>query len=159
MARSANGTIWVARDGRVSVLEHGHLRPLELSGAAAQNTYVMGIGASRDGGLWVAADGRVRKWKEEKWAEDLGLAPWETSAVTRWVETQEGVLFAGTADRGLYLLFPNQNGKPLHFDHAGGFPSDWVIFIVEDREGNVWSGTGTGLVLVDQTMWKQFPLR
>jgi ligand-binding sensor domain-containing protein len=125
MTRSVNGTIWVARDGRVSALEHGQLHPLELNGAATNNTYVMGIGASRDGGLWVAADGRIRKWKDEKWAADLGLTPWDTSPVTRWIETQKGVLAAGTADRGLYLLFQDQNEKPLHFDHASGFPSDW----------------------------------
>ena len=148
MTRSATGTIWVARDGRVSALEHGRLRPLVLDGAASQNTYVMGIGASRDGGLWVAADGRVRKWQDGKWTEDLGPTPWDTSPVTRWIETKEGVLFAGTADRGLYLLFPNQYEKPLHFDRARGFPSDWVISLWEDREGNLWSGTGTGLVVV-----------
>lgn len=147
MAHSANGTIWVARDGRVSVLEHGQLHPLDLNGAAITNTYVMGIGASRDGGLWVVADSRVRKWKEGKWSADLGSTPWEASPVTRWIETQTGVLAAGTADRGLFLLFPNQNEKPLHFDHAGGFPSDWVISLWEDREGNLWSGTGTGLVV------------
>jgi signal transduction histidine kinase/ligand-binding sensor domain-containing protein len=148
MTRSVNGTIWVARDGRVSALEHGQLRPLELNGAATNNTYVMGIGASRDGGLWVAADGRIRKWKDEKWAADLGLTPWDTSPVTRWIETQKGVLAAGTADRGLYLLFQDQNEKPLHFDHASGFPSDWVISLWEDRERNLWSGTGAGLVVV-----------
>ena len=148
LARSANGTIWVARDGRVSALEHGQLHPLDLNGAAATNTYVMGIGTSRDGGLWVAADSRVRKWQDGKWVEDLGLTPWEASPVTRWVETQKGVLAAGTADRGLYLLFPGQNEKPLHFDHAGSFPSDWVISLWEDREGNLWSGTGAGLVVV-----------
>ena len=151
MTRSANGTIWVARDGRVSVLEHGQLRPLELNGAATNNTYVMGIGASRDGGLWVVADRQIRKWKDEKWAEDLGLTPWDTSPVTpvtRWVETQKGVLVAGTATRGVYLLFPDQNEKPLHFDHASGFPSDWVISLCEDREGSLWAGTGGGGVVL-----------
>jgi signal transduction histidine kinase/ligand-binding sensor domain-containing protein len=148
MTRSAKGTIWVARDGRVSALEHGQLRPLDLNGTATNNTYVMGIGASRDGGLWVAADGRIRKWKDGKWSEDLGLTPWDTSPVTRWIETQKGVLVAGTADRGLYLLFPDQNEKPLHFDHASGFPSDWVISVCEDREGNLWAGTGGGGLVV-----------
>jgi signal transduction histidine kinase/ligand-binding sensor domain-containing protein len=151
MTRSASGTIWVARDGRISVLEHGQLRPLELNGAATNNTYVMGIGASRDGGLWVAADGRIRKWKDEKWVEDLGLTPWDTSPVTpvtRWVETQNGVLVAGTATLGVYLLFPGQNEKTLHFDHANGFPSDWVISLCEDREGSLWAGTGGGGVVM-----------
>ncbi len=151
MTRSASGTIWVARDGRVSVLEHGQLRALELNGAATNNTYVMGIGASRDGGLWVAADGRIRKWKDEKWVEDLGPTPWDTSPVTpvtRWVETQKGVLVAGTATRGVYLLFPGQNEKTLHFDHADGFPSDWVITLCEDHEGGLWAGTGGGGVVL-----------
>ena len=144
MTRSANGTIWVARDGRVSALEHGQLRPLKLNGTATNNTYVMGIGASRDGGLWVVADERIRKWKDEKWAEDLGPTPWDIAPVTRWIETQKGVLIAGTADRGLYLVFPDQNEKPLHFDHTSGLPSDWVISLCEDREGNCWVGTGGG---------------
>jgi signal transduction histidine kinase/ligand-binding sensor domain-containing protein len=148
LARSANGKIWVARDGRVSALEHGQLHPLDLNGAAATNTYVMGIGASRDGGLWIVADSRIRKWKDGRWTEDLGPTPWEASPLTRWIETQKGVLAAGTADRGLFLLFPGQREMPLHFDHAGGFPSDWVISLWEDREGNLWSGTGAGLVVV-----------
>ncbi len=148
MTRSANGTIWVARDGRVSALEHGQLRPLELNGTATNNTYIMGIGASRDGGLWMAVDGRIRKWKDGKWAEDMGPTLWDPSPVTRWIETQKGVLVIGTADRGLYLLFPDQNEKPLHFDHAGGFPSDWVISLCEDREGSLWAGTGGGGVVM-----------
>ena len=62
MTRSADGTIWVARDGRVSSLDHGQLHPLDWDEAGTNyNTYVMGIGASRDGGLWVAVDGGIRK--------------------------------------------------------------------------------------------------
>ena len=70
MARSPDGKIWVARDGRVSVLEHNQLRLLSLGGTAATYPYVQGIGASRDGGLWIACDGRIRKWKEGQWVED-----------------------------------------------------------------------------------------
>ena len=148
MTRSANGTIWVARDGRVSVLEHGQLRPLELNGAATNNTYVMGIGASRDGGLWVASDGRLRKWKEGEWAQDLGEAPWLLTALTRLMETRDGILLAGTSEHGLYLIFPGNAEKSLHLDHASGFPSDWVISLCEDREGNYWTGTGGGGLVV-----------
>ncbi len=143
MTRSAQGAIWVARDGRVSVLEQGHVRTLRFD-EAAPATYVQGIGASRDGGLWVASDGRIRKWKDDQWVEDLGNAPWGGSPVTRLVETRKGVLAAGTADHGLFLIFPGQNEKPMHFDHASGFPSDWIISLCEDQEGNLWVGTGGG---------------
>jgi len=148
MTRSTAGMIWVARDGRVSALEHGRLHTLRFDETAAA-TYVQGIGASRDGGLWVASDGRIRKWKDGMWVEDLGSAPWgAVSPVTRLVETRNGVLAAGTVDHGLYLVFPDQTEKPLHFDHASGFPSDWVISLCEDREGNLWVGTGGGGLVI-----------
>ena len=85
--------------------------PLGLT--AATYPYVQGIGASRDGGLWIACDGRIRKWKEGQWVEDLGNAPWGESPVTRLVETRNGVLAAGTADRGLFLIFPGQHAKAV----------------------------------------------
>ncbi len=149
MTRSANGAIWVARDGRVSALEHGQLHPLKPDRAGSNdNTYVMGIGASRDGGLYVAVGGRIRKWKYGDWAEDLGPAPWDVAPVTRWIETKKGVLVAGTADRGIFLLFPDRMENSQHFDNVAGFPSDWVISLCQDREGNLWSGTGSGLVMM-----------
>jgi signal transduction histidine kinase/ligand-binding sensor domain-containing protein len=144
LARSPNGKIWVARDGRVSVLERGQLRLLSLGVAGAAYPYVQGIGASRDGGLWVACDGRIRKWKDGKWVEDLGNAPWNWRIVSRLMETRNGTLAAGTADNGLFLFFTNHIDKPLNFDRTSGFPSDWIIALCEDREGNLWAGTGGG---------------
>ncbi len=147
MTRLAHGTIWIARDGRVSVLEHGQISSSRF-GETDANAYVQGIGASRDGGLWVASDGRIRKWKDGQWVEDLGNAPWGDTPVTRLVETSSGVLAAGTSDHGLYLVFPDNVKNPLHFDHASGFPSDWVISLCEDREGNLWAGTGGGGLVI-----------
>jgi signal transduction histidine kinase/ligand-binding sensor domain-containing protein len=148
MARSPDGIIWVARDGRVSVLERGQLRPLSLGGAGATYPYVQGIGASRDGGLWIACDGRIQKWKGGNWVEDLVIAPWGWSPISQLMESQNGVLVAGTADHGLFLVFPGQPEKSLHFDHTSGFPSDWVISLCEDQERNLWAGTGSGGLVI-----------
>ena len=147
LTQSPDGKIWVAREGRVSELEHGRLRAIDFD-TSNTNTYIQGIGASRDGGLWVASDGRLRKWKDGQWVVDLGAAPWGRHIVTSLMETRNGELCGATADFGLYLFFPGRDQKPLHFDHASGFPSDWVIFLCQDREGNTWSGTGAGLVMM-----------
>jgi ligand-binding sensor domain-containing protein len=147
MTSATNGTIWVARDGRVSVLRHGRLHAAEFEGVIT-NAYIQGIGASRDGGLWVASDGLLREWKNGQWVVDLGAAPWGWHDIaTVMMETRNGVLCAGTANHGLYMIFPGQMQTPLHFDRAGGFPSDWVISLCQDREGDIWSGTGAGLAM------------
>jgi signal transduction histidine kinase/ligand-binding sensor domain-containing protein len=148
MARSRSGTIWVARNGKVSVLTRGRLTALPFE-EAALNNYVQGICAARDGGLWVAGDRRVRKWKENRWTEDLGAVPWEEIPVHSFVETSRGVLAAGTSDHGFYLVFPGEPAETLNFTRTNGFPSDWVISLCEDHEGNLWVGTGgAGLVVV-----------
>ena len=36
----------------------------------------------------------------------------------------------------------------MHFDRTNGLPSDWVISLWEDREKNLWCGTGAGLVVI-----------
>ena len=150
MARSRSGTIWILRDGRVStfVLEQGQLTARPFDEAFANNS-VQGIGASQDGGLWVVNEGRIRKWKENKWTDDLGPCPWGGSPVHALIETKKGTLAVGTADHGIYLVFPGESGNVLHFGRTNGFPSDGVTSLLEDGEGNLWAGTsGGGLAVV-----------
>jgi signal transduction histidine kinase/ligand-binding sensor domain-containing protein len=149
MTRSAQGVIWVSRDGRVSVLEHDHLRPLLFDSTGYAYPYIPGIGACSDGGLWVSVDEQLRKWKDGRWAKNIGDALWGHGAVTRLLDLRNGMLAVGTPDNGLFLISPDQQAKPRHFNHASGFPSDWVSSLCEDREGNLWVGTGGGgLVLL-----------
>ena len=144
LARGQNGTIWVGREGAVSALKDGR-----LSAGLFTNLYVQGFCAARDGGFWVACNGELRKWKDGKWVADLGSAPWGWNIVPNFLETSTGVLTAGTSSFGLWLFFPGQTNTPaLHFARTNGLPSDWVISLGEDREKNLWCGTGGGLVLL-----------
>ena len=150
LTRSASGQIWVDREGRVSLLKQGQLQPV---GFAATNSetypYIQGIAASRDGGLWVACNSGIRKWKDGQWVADLGVAPWGWNIVANFAETSAGVLAGGTSSDGLWLFFADQTNTPaLHLDHTNGLPSDWVISLWEDREKNLWCGTGAGLVVI-----------
>ena len=150
LTRSASGQIWVNREGRVSLLKQGRLLPVEFPVPALEtNLYVQGIAASRDGGLWVACDGSIKKWGDGQWVADLGAAPWGEQALTRLMEAQNGTLVGGSSGDGIFLVFPGQtNTAFLHFDRANGLPSNWVISLWEDRENNLWCGTGAGLVVI-----------
>lgn len=142
MTRATNGVIWVARAGRVSRLSHGRLTPLDFP-EASTNTFVMGIGASRAGGLWIIGDGMVRLWNGNSWVSDGQLAPTGQTPVHNLTETKNHLLIAGTSDHGFYVFNP-ENDDAWQFNRANGFPSDWVISLAEDREGEFWVGTGGG---------------
>lgn len=150
LTRSANGEIWVDREGRVSLLKQGQLQPVDFGATTPDRyPYIQGIAASRDGGFWVACNSRVQKWKDGQWVADLGVAPWGWDVVANFVETSAGVLAGGTSGEGLWLFFTDPTNSPaLHLDHSSGLPSDWVISLWEDHEKNLWCGTGAGLVVV-----------
>jgi len=155
LARSPQGRIWVARDGRVSELDHGVLHPLEFA-FARTNTAVHGIGASRDGGLWVFFDGHFRKWRNDKWAKGEATAPWSFDPLTHLVEARDGRLVAGTSDRGLYVIAQGVAGEVTGFTRSNGFPADWIASVMEDREGNLWAGTGSaGLIRLRHAIIEQ----
>jgi ligand-binding sensor domain-containing protein/signal transduction histidine kinase len=140
MVRSPDGTIWIDREGVISGLNHARLTPLQIDG------YIQGICASRDGGLWVAYGSQVRKWKNGKWVTDPQPAPWGGNIITKFKELESGALAAGTPDNGLFIISSGQ--QTLHFNRTNHFPSDWILSLWEDREGNLWNGTGAGLVMM-----------
>ena len=145
--RSVDGRIWIGRNGVLSVLENGRFTPLPFDQVTLTNSYVQGICPSSDGGLWVLSDARLRKWKRNQWVEDLGVCPWQYAAVTRIIEMHNGWLAVGTSDLGLYLIKPH--GETVCLNHETGLQSDWVRSLFEDREGNLWVGTGAaGLVML-----------
>ena len=144
LARGLDGAVWIDREGVVSSLKAGKLT-VEVS----TNDYVQGICAARDGGFWVACNSSLRKWKDGQWTTNLNPAPWEWGIVPNLVETSTGSLAGGNSVAGLWLFSPDQTNTPAqHFDHTSGLPSDWVISMWEDREKNLWCGTGAGLVVI-----------
>jgi signal transduction histidine kinase/ligand-binding sensor domain-containing protein len=144
VAKNPQGGFWIQRDNDVSWLEEGKLRPLFEDSSPTR--YVQGIGAARDGGLWVMMDRRVREWKDQRWIkeDELGnkLAPWDWAPSSGALETKEGNLAIATPDYGLSLISPDH--EILQYCHSNGFTSDWVNAVCEDREGNLWVGTGNG---------------
>jgi ligand-binding sensor domain-containing protein/signal transduction histidine kinase len=138
LTRSHSGKIWVAHNGRVSELRDAALVPLPFT-EAFTNQYVAGLGASHDDGLWVVIGEQVRKWKDGVWTDDSRVAPWAPNPIHNLMETKLGTLAA--SGEGFALLRAGAE-KPLIFNRASGFASDWVLSLCEDREGNLWIGTG-----------------
>jgi ligand-binding sensor domain-containing protein len=138
------GKTWMLWNGKIWLLKGEHLEAAPFR-PGYTNGYVQGMGLGRDGGLWIASDGRVHEWKEAQWGKDLGMAAWGFGAtMSALIEMSGGGLAAGVVDQGLCLVRPDST--VLYFNRTNGLPSDWVRCLCEDREGDVWIGTGNGLV-------------
>ena len=145
MALDGRGKLWVMSGGQLAVLENDRLVTLSnTNDSNGVGGYVQGICPAHDGGLWVVSDGQVRKWDGQAMSENRGTNPCNATVVVM-LETKSGVLAMGTSNDGLYLLFPNR--MVIHFNHANGFPNDWIRCLQEDREGTLWVGAGNvGLI-------------
>jgi signal transduction histidine kinase/ligand-binding sensor domain-containing protein len=145
--RGTVGSIWVVENGTAARLAHGRLTPILFPPALSSN-YAQAVGAAAGGGVWVLCDNRIRRWVNDRWMDDRGEAP--HSGAHLLLELHDGVLAVGTLHEGLYLVFPD--GHRVHFDRRNGLPQDWVRFLYEDREKNLWVGTGSaGLVSIHAT--------
>ncbi|HEY3863452.1 MAG TPA: two-component regulator propeller domain-containing protein [Verrucomicrobiae bacterium] len=140
-----DGAVWVTRDGYASSLGHGELAPQPLDGPP-EDSYVQGICPSRDGHLWVASKNMVRKWNGAGWMDEGIAAPWQDAPLTAFIETQSGLLAAGTQDKGLYVVSPS--GEAVNFSRTRGLLNDWIRSLCSDREGNLWVATGGGGVAI-----------
>jgi signal transduction histidine kinase/ligand-binding sensor domain-containing protein len=146
IASDPGGHIWVMRNGMASALEQGSFVPRFDDGNPFV-TYVQGICSSRQGGTWVASEGRLRLIRPNQPTNSYGALPWDQRPLTAFLETSTGMLAAGTQDKGIYLLRPG--GAVLNLCRSNGLPTDWVSSLCEDREGNLWIGTGgNGLVMI-----------
>jgi signal transduction histidine kinase/ligand-binding sensor domain-containing protein len=145
MAKDGQGKLWITSGGQLARLETGRLTMLSnTNDSNGVGGYVQGICSGRDGGLWVVSDGQVRKWDGHAMSENRGTNPCNATVVAM-LETKSGALAMGTSNDGLYLLFSNRTF--LHFNHANGFPNDWIRCLHEDREGTLWVGAGNvGLI-------------
>ena len=142
LSRAVDGKLWVVSDGKVAVLENGALQPFEFEREQPGDYYERLLPA-RGGGVWVLAAGRLRKWHRGHWVARLAGCPEQPGVVTVLFETRAGSMLAGTLRDGLYVLTPG--AEIQHLCRTNGLSHDWVRALCEDREGNIWVGTGAGL--------------
>lgn len=142
LSQDASGRIWMVSSGVVVRLEGDEFVRMKFPDAADSDYYER-VAPARGGGLWIIGNGHIRKWVRDSWEVDLGEYPWgQGRTITAMVETRAGSVVVGTFD-GVYLFTPGS--ETLHFSRVNGLSHDWVRWICEDHEGNIWLGTGAGL--------------
>jgi PAS domain S-box-containing protein len=149
LANDTLGNIWLAGGAMVSrwptssdTYVPAALNPAEnfngvvaLAGGPDGSVWVGLVHAGRGGGLQQLAHG---KWRPFITPEFDG----STLEVTALLVDRDRSLWVGTLNEGIYRI---QGNKVDHFRGSDGLSGDAVSGIFQDREGNIWIATFTGI--------------
>lgn len=138
-----DGALWVASEEAVVVLRPGSRAFEPVSTDVGR---ISQFAQAPDGTIWVAeADGGVRPLLPgNAGAASPATAAGHASAGLLF--DRDGVLWATTLGSGLLRRSPRRAGAGFErFGRIDGLGSDYVLPLLEDREGNIWVGGSRGL--------------
>lgn len=146
-----DGTLWVASEDSLACLPRGGDRFTTLAATVGR---ISGIAQATDGSIWIAeADGGVRpvQGADGEVSTRAGIALPSAGLLF----DRNGGLWATTLGDGvrrvrdpLLLGQPAVAGTPGAIEVFGkrdGLSADYLLPVLEDREGNIWVGTSRGL--------------
>ncbi len=146
LTQTRDGWLWVGTEFGLFRFDGVRFLPLDLpSGEATRGQSITALAPATDGGLWVGTRKGVSHWN--------GSIVQHFPAGDRFTETpvsaihadRSGKIWVGTLgfdSGGLARV----EGAGLHFyTRAEGFNGGGVTTFVEDRRGNLWIGSVTGL--------------
>ena len=136
-----DGTLWLATEGALARLPKGArlFETLDIPvGRISQ------MAQATDGSLWIAEnEGGVRRLPL-----DGAVGPPVIAAPSAGVLfDREGTLWASTMGEGVQrVAHPLRDGGPIeHFRQDDGLSADYLLPVLEDREGTIWVGSSRGL--------------
>lgn len=135
----SKGNVWAGVKDGVWRYRPG---PPKFYSLAGEPDGIQGIGEDVDGTLLIGWKGGIHKFVDGK-TEPYALSgidgPFRARRILR---DRDGGLWIGTADRGLVHV---HQGRADVFASADGLSGENIYALFEDREGNVWTATNSGL--------------
>ena len=106
--------------------------------------YILG---SKDGYVWIGGYAGVIRYDGTTF-ERLDTSEGLTSARTLF-EDSNGRIWVGTNDNGVVLL---DHGSSTHITYKEGLPASSIRIFTEDRDGNIFIGTTSGVCYEDSSL-------
>jgi len=139
----ANDVIWGINENKE--LFHFHESRLQrdekLAGIPFNKLY--SIQKDQFGQLWFASDQGIFKYNGRKSVREFPTYPIPAGLEPTYVLIDdEKAVWAGTNSNGLYH---RKGATVTHFSTATGLCSNRILTMIQDRDRNIWIGTGDGL--------------
>ncbi len=147
----SRGRLWVGGSSLL-MLDGGRTVEYPLEGGSSAR--VKSILQTRDGVLWVGTVSGLERLNAGATGR-FSRVPEVSGTVRVLREARDGVLWAGTIGEGVFFF---QAGRFTRMRAPDYLPSDTVLSLLEDHEGNLWVGTQTGLMRLSTTPVSTFPL-
>ncbi|MBV9252542.1 MAG: hypothetical protein JO227_25285, partial [Acetobacteraceae bacterium] len=148
LLQDRNGDFWIAAYEKLARWNPRSHSVYPLSVDAPRANGIKNLALSPDGTLWVgvARSGPgfgLERFNEGHWSSfKKGSFDSSTLSVQALYADRQGALWIGTFDGGIYRIYGDQVDR---FDSTSGLSGDWVLGFTEDREGNLWVVTTTGV--------------
>lgn len=136
LARDAGGQVWFARDGAIGIFR-GDRFEIVTNLPTGISTRITG---AVDGGVWLASGLELFRYDPAGGLRDCGPIPARNSGTRPTVlfADSRGALWIATANDGLFRYDAGSFESVPSSDRS-------VSAIMEDREGNLWAGTSSGM--------------
>lgn len=140
------GRTWVASDGLLAVFRDGDWRRHE---AAPSGTMLIAPG--KDGSIWVCTADALLQLVHGRLVPACDGVPWtnEFNAIRHIFEDSSGSVWIASSRRGLFRFADGRVERVVT-------PSSSVSFVTEDREGNLWAATDSGVVQLREKAFQLF---
>ncbi len=143
----SKGRLWVGGSGLL-LLSEGIPTVYRSSRSLADNS-IRAIAESNDGTIWVATIGglhSVANGDPQGVFTSRAIIPNNTTYLYR---TKDGDIWAGTYGQG---LFRYRGSAHTIYRAPALLPDNYILALLEDREGNFWVGTKNGLLRLSRSV-------
>ncbi len=137
-----DGTLWVGTPSGLNKINEDEITQLTSSDGLGFET-INAILLDRSETLWIAGPPGNLQFKKDGLFQTFRLPdPFQSAHIVTLFEDSGNNLWAGSMGAGILRI---SSQDTTHFTVADGLPSDTILEIMEDRNGNIWIGTNNGL--------------
>ena len=153
--QDAAGFLWIGTEEGLDQFDgydFRHARHDRQDKASLANNFVADIEPDPSGALWIATDGGGVVHREPATGAFVPIEAPGLERVRALRLDRHGILWIGGRDGGLASFDPRQRKLTRH-----RLPSASIFALLEDRRGDLWVGTESGLVRVEASSGKIIP--
>ena len=164
LSRTKNGSLWVGtfQDGlfKVDPLKHTAKQFLKGSGdLGVNNNDIFCIDEDRSGNVWIGTNGggvnvydpetgKFKFFLHEYGSSDKSMLP-VNGYIRDFEEDNMGNMWIASHGGGIAIYNPKTQKFEVLSRIKGNLASDLIQTLFKDRQGNMWAGTGDGLLKIN----------